>query len=234
MNGARAIGRCHRNFDACADRRVVGFGSLQFQFDPMVLVAGVQKQRTAGAVAGIGAAQLDEDFLVTVVVEVRKADAMAFLQVAEPSGGRDVLKKLAVCIPEHALWHDRREARFTGAEIKVEPSVVIQVPKITAHRQQYPIQSHRFSYVAECAVVIVVINLWRSSIVRQAEKISGDMTDISHAITTDEQILPAVIIVVEEPRRKTGYRFTDFRVSCYIAELPIAGSVAAIIMKEAV
>ena len=63
--------------DAGANRRAVGFRADQLEFDPVVAEARVLEDGVHRAVAGVGAAELFEDVLVAVVVDVGKGDAVA-------------------------------------------------------------------------------------------------------------------------------------------------------------
>ena len=71
-----------RHGDPGADRRAVGLHADQLERDPVVAVAGVLEQPQRVRVAGRGAADLEDDFLVAVVVEIGKRDAVALVQLA--------------------------------------------------------------------------------------------------------------------------------------------------------
>ena len=72
---------------------------------------------------------------------------------------------------------------------------------------------------------------WRS-FVRQAEKVGGNLADVAHLVTGDEQVFPTVIVIVEEPGRETKYGFTDSRLSGDVGELPVTGRVRSIVPKQ--
>jgi len=67
--------------------------ALQRNADPAVIVlTGVDIERIVKGIARIGAASLDKDILVAVVVDIGESQAMAFLQIADAGGAGHVLR----------------------------------------------------------------------------------------------------------------------------------------------
>src|SRR5882672_10532906 len=94
INRAWSIGSCHGHFDPRTDRGTVGFDPFQLERNPMVAIAGIQKQSAPGAVASVGAAQDDKHVLIAIIVEIGKSHGVSLLQVPEAAGGRYILEEL--------------------------------------------------------------------------------------------------------------------------------------------
>lgn len=66
------------DFNAGTDCGLVGWNPRQFQFDPAVCIARIQKQGASGGVACVGAPLLDKHFLGTIIIEVGESAAWPF------------------------------------------------------------------------------------------------------------------------------------------------------------
>ena len=137
---------------------------------------GIPEQQVLVDVAGECPAHDDIDVLITVVVEVAEGDAVAFLNVAEPAGGGDVLEEVPVGIAEHAVRYDGPVVGLTGSGIEVQKAVVVEVTEVRAHRQQRRGQVGGLGEVFKRAVPVVVVQTRRPALVRQAEIIGDDIS----------------------------------------------------------
>src|SRR5260221_13547988 len=166
------------------------------------------------------AAHVFVDILVSVIIDVAKGNTVPFLQVAESAGSGHVLEALAAIVTKHSVGNDCLEIGIAGADIKIQKPVIVQVPKVGAHRVQNVIKSGLAGNVGECAVVVVMIEARSLGVVRQTQVIGADVSDILDAVATDEKVIPAVVIVIKKPTRKTVKRFGDSGLSCDIGEFP--------------
>src|SRR5438445_8380528 len=152
----------------------------------------------------------------------------------EPAGGGHVLKKLPFRIAIHAFGSERGKLRVARAEVEIQPSVIVQIAEIAAHGQKDMVQMRRGGHVGESAVVVVVIKFGLCALVRQAEIIGGDIPDVLNEVTGDKNVLPPVIVVVEEPGGKAVLGFGDSRAPAHFAEPPLAGSIRPVVVKKQV
>src|SRR5579859_7451380 len=118
----------------------------------MVAEAGVKENCAAIIISRIGATDFDEDVLVPVIIEIGEGNAVALLQMSEPAGGGDVLEEFALSVTEHAIRDQGGEVGIAGSEIKIEPTVIVEIAKIRPHGQEHFVQAGRFSDILECAV----------------------------------------------------------------------------------
>src|SRR5262249_32811734 len=118
-----------------ADGRTVRLPALQRDRHPVVAEARVLEQDIAESVARVGAAELLENILVAVIVEVRKGHAMALLQVAESTGGCDVREARSSAVVIHGVGDEPLVFGKTGAQVEIEPPVVVEIAEVRAHRK---------------------------------------------------------------------------------------------------
>ena len=79
MQFGLAVGRFQDNPNSSANRLAVALGSHQFEVEKPISVAGIQKHRVLELVARIESTKLVVDVLVTIIVDVGKCHAVAFL-----------------------------------------------------------------------------------------------------------------------------------------------------------
>ena len=113
MDGALAGRRLHDDLDARAVGEAVRAPALELQREEVVRVAGVLVERVEEVVALVEAAELVEDVLVAVVVEVGERDAVALLEVAEAARDRDVGEVAPADVAQHHVRHERVVGRAT-------------------------------------------------------------------------------------------------------------------------
>src|SRR6266699_6938569 len=82
--------------------------------------------------------------------------------------------------------------------------------------------------------MVVVVEPRLSSVVRQAQIVGGNSSDILHFIPGDEKVFPTVVIIIKEPGGKAGQRLGHAGMSSDVAELPLTGRVRAIVVKQLV
>ena len=78
--------------DLGARGRAVGLGADQLDFQPVVALARVLKERVVRLVARRRPAELDEEVEITVAVPVGERDSVPLLKMAGTRRRRDVLK----------------------------------------------------------------------------------------------------------------------------------------------
>ncbi len=119
---------------------------------PGLLVEGALE-----GVAGLGAAHLFEDVFEAGAAEVGEGYAVALLQVAEVGCGGDVLEGAAFGVAEEAVREEGLVGGVAGAEIDVEPAVVVEVAEVGAHGEDGAVEVGCGGDVGEGAVVVVAV-----------------------------------------------------------------------------
>jgi len=106
----------------------------------VITLSRIEEERILISVAGISATHVGVDVLVAIVVHVAERNTVSLLQVTEAAGSRHILKEGATGIPEHPVWQQRPQIRLARAQVTIQETIIIQVPKIRAHYQHYPVQ----------------------------------------------------------------------------------------------
>jgi hypothetical protein len=109
MDFARAARGRHHDFDPGAKRRAIRFLPGELYEKPVVRIARIGKHGIEGSVAQITAADVVDDVLKAVVVQIGKRDRMSFLQMPKTAGGGDVLERFAIAIMKHLVRHKTPE-----------------------------------------------------------------------------------------------------------------------------
>ena len=164
---------------------------------PVPPVAGVLEQGVVAAVAGVAAAEDDEEVEVAVVVPVGERDAVPLLEVAGAGRFGHVLEP-AADVGVHQVGDQARQAHPARAEVEVEVAVVVDVAGVDRHDGHRPREPGLAAHFAEPAGAEVVVEV--GVIVgshRQAEVIGHDLGEVA-AVVADEDIEPAVVVVVPE------------------------------------
>src|SRR6516164_5797958 len=149
------------------------------------------------------ATHLLENILGAVIFQVAKGHGMPLLQMPEAAVGGYVLKISAAIVMEHSIRQQRFICRLAGAEIDVEPTVVVKVAKVRAHDEDRPVEMHLLGYVGKSSVAIVVVEAGRLCAMRQAELKCADVLHGIGVISGGKYIRPAVVVIVEEPGGET-------------------------------
>ena len=85
----------------------------------------------------------------------------------------------------------------SGAEVEIEPTVVIEVPKVGAHRVQHPIQADCLRDIFKGAVAPVAIEAGPLGRAGHAQHIRHHFADGPDAVAGHEEVLKPVVVVVE-------------------------------------
>ena len=109
-----------------------------------VSVARVFEEYILVEVARIGAAKHRVDVLIAVVVDIGEGDAVALLDMAEAAGRARVLKTATAFVAQHAVGQQRAQVGIAGADIAIEPAIVVYVSEIGPHRQDNIVEAGRF------------------------------------------------------------------------------------------
>lgn len=169
-----------------------------------------------------GAAHLFEDILVAVVIDITKGNAVALLQMPEPAGGGHILEVSALGVAEHAIGNEHAEDWVARAHVKIEVPIVIEVAKVDAHRKQDFVQVRLVRNVGKSAVVIVVVKVRAFARGGQAQVIGRNIVDVVNVVAGDENVGPAIVVLVEEQRREAVGRLSYAGLGCHVGELPAA------------
>ena len=199
----------------------------------MVAVPGVCKEHIGVHVPGIGPADHGVDVLIPVVVYIAEGDAVSLLQVSEAAGRGHVFKTLPAGIAEHSVGHQRSVIRVAGANVEVEPAVVVEVAEVAAHRVEDFVAVGLFGPIDEGAVALVAVEAGRLALMRQAHVIGGHIAGVG-LVARDEQVEPAVVVVVPKPHRKAERRLAHARAGGDVGEAPAAVGVWAVVVEEQV
>ena len=128
----------------------------QPQCHPVSVVAGVFKQHVTESIAGVKSAQLMEQVLVSVIVQVTERHSVTLLDVPEPATKSNIGKFPAFFVTVHGVRYLRLEGRFTGAEVEIQPAVIIDIAVVGSHRQVRSIETQRLTRLLEFAAPVQV------------------------------------------------------------------------------
>ncbi len=184
-------------------------------------MARVLEQRTRVLVAGEGTPHVREDVLVAVVVEIGERDAVALLEMAGPGGGRDVDESSPLPIQEHAVGHQHAVRRGSGSQVEIEKAVVVEVAEVRPHRRDHPGHAEHRGPVLERSVSAIAIYAQRLPLRLPAEILASHLVDRAQK-GGDEEVLPAVVVVVPEPGREAVGGLAHAALSRHFVEAAIA------------
>src|SRR2546430_359498 len=94
----------------------------------------VLEQHAGEHVTRVRAAHDHKDVLVAVAIEIGERGAVSLLKMPEPALEGDLLEPSPFNAAEHSVGDDRTKIRVAGAEIEIEPAIVVDVAEIAAHR----------------------------------------------------------------------------------------------------
>src|SRR5687768_16881373 len=118
-----------------ADGGAIGGASLEREPDPGIAApARILEQRAGEPVPGERPAQYHVDVLVAVAVEIREGGAVALPEMPEAPGQGDLLEPLSLYAPEHSIGDDGVEVGIPGADVEVQPAVVVEIAVVAPHR----------------------------------------------------------------------------------------------------
>mmetsp|Transcript_1426 Transcript_1426/g.4870 ORF Transcript_1426/g.4870 Transcript_1426/m.4870 type:complete len:242 (-) Transcript_1426:1967-2692(-) len=100
--------------------------------------AGIHEGGVGDGVADEGPADVGEDVLVPVVLEIGEGNGVALLKVAETPLEGDVLEGAVPEVPPHDIRNEATHVGHAGAEVEVEEPVVIDVADVETHRTPRP------------------------------------------------------------------------------------------------
>ena len=103
----------------------------------MIAMTWIQKQNIAIIITAKRAAHHFINVLVAIIIEIRKGNPMPLLNMPKPARRCHILKKFPLCISEHPVRNQRGKIRITRSQIKVQPPIIVQIPKICSHRVQH-------------------------------------------------------------------------------------------------
>ncbi len=76
-----------------------------------------------------------EKILVAVIIDISEGDSVTLLKMSETTGEGDIVESATEVVAEHDVGHHGLVPRLAGAEIDVQPAVVVEVAEVRAHRQ---------------------------------------------------------------------------------------------------
>ena len=176
--------------------------------------------------------------MVAVIVYIAERDRLPLLQVADPGGGGHVLKIFPPVITKHPVRQQRAVVKPAGSEVKVGVAVIIQVSIIAAHAEERMVQPDFAGHIPEAAVVIITVEAGRFGGERPSQivggRLPGLMGEILYRISGDEDVEPAVVVVVPEPAGVALNRLADAGLLGHVRKLPLAGGIFPVITHEQV
>src|SRR5271165_6217095 len=143
--------------------------------------------------------------------------------MTESARGGHVLKVFTAVVAKHAIWQQRFVRRLSGAEINIKPAIVVEVAEVGAHGQNCAIEMHSLGHIRECAVVVVTVESWRRGIVRISDFECAYIADVLYGVAGDEDVRPAIIVVVEKPRCEALVLALNASLCGYVGKPPLIG-----------
>ena len=107
-------------------------------------------------------------------------------------------------VAEHPVGNERGKIRVAGADVEIQPAVVVEVAKVGAHRVEQFEHARLLGDVGKGAVAVVVIQPGALTGMRQTEVVGGDVAYVLDTIATHEDVGPAVVVVVPKPAGETS------------------------------
>src|SRR5690606_32513529 len=94
-------------------------------------------------------------------------------------------------------------------DVEIQPPVIVEVAKVAPHAVNDPVQAGLLRHIGKRAITVIAVKPCPLGGVRQAEVISGDVAHVTSGVTGNENVRPAVVVVIEEPGGKTAPRWFD-------------------------
>ncbi len=204
-----AVGARHVDLDLGADRRPVGPGADEPDLQPVAPVPGVLEQGVVAPVAGVAAAEDDEEVEVAVVVPVGERDAVSLLEVAGAGRLGHVLESAPSTFLIHQVRDQARQAHPARPEVDVEIAVVVDVAEVGAHDRHRPGEADLPAHLAEAVRAEVVVEVRMVGFGDRQAEVIGDDLGQALRVVVDEEVEPAVVVVVPEPCRRSRLRRPD-------------------------
>lgn len=76
------------------------------------------------------------------MIKICKGNAVALLQMPEPSVPGHIREPLAPSVPEHDVRHECIVIRIASSKVKIEEPIVVNISKVTSHGKDKGIQAH--------------------------------------------------------------------------------------------
>src|SRR5258708_10625992 len=184
-----------------ANRGAITLGSYQPQTDPVVAVAGILEQTNGVAIARDRASSFGNDLFIAVVIEVGEGNAVPLMKFARARRRGNVDKFLPELVVKENIRQNVAVRWSSSAQVKIEKPVVIDIAEIGTHGIENTIQANFGGHVAKCPISLIVVELERFHVVRNAQ-LASQILLRRHVIAGHEKIRKSVIIIVEEPRRE--------------------------------
>ena len=198
----------------------------------MIAVAWIFQQHARVRIAWERPAQHLENVLRAIAIEIRKRDCVPFLELAETARCRNIQKAAPAVVAKHAIGQQRFVFGRAGAEIAIQPAVVIEVAKARPHGQNHAIQPHGLAHVREGSVPVVAIQTRGLGFVRQTQMERRNVSGRSGVIAGHQQVQPPVVVVVEKPGGKAVDGLANSGGAGHVCELPAPRFAWAVISKQ--
>ena len=207
MHGQRVLSRGD-HLDACANGGPIRSLTDELDGKPVIPLAGILEENVVVTVAGGGAAHVNEDIDIAVAVPIAAGHAVSLLQVAGARGRGDVAEALAGHIPEQAIGDKGLQGGVSGAQVKVQVAVIVEVAEVRAHGGKVQVEPGLAGHVLEPPALQVAIKPIGPAAVRQAAQPLD--RGLQRAIVAGgEEIEPAVVIKIPRPAGKADFRPVD-------------------------
>ena len=149
----------HRHLDLGAHCGAIGLHANQAHIDPIIVIARIPEHPHGVLIRRYGAANLGNDVFVPIPLQIRKCDAVPFVQFARAGRSRNIHEVSAIVIPQQNMRHYGGERRRAHPQIHIQKAIVVYIAKISPHRHEYLIQPHLCGYVLKCTIVQISIEL---------------------------------------------------------------------------
>src|SRR5262245_64066494 len=174
----------------------------------MMSESGILEQCLRKCVSEEGATEFDEDVLITVVVEVGKRYAMAFLEVSKTARKGHVAEPFAAMVVEHQIGHERLVIRKTCSQVEVRKTVIVEVAKVASHHGDRRRQPLFFGDVTETSPAVSTIKARQFGRLFAPQKIQHRRVN-GDVVSCREDVQNPVIVEIEEPCGKSVDRPLD-------------------------
>mmetsp|Transcript_1424 Transcript_1424/g.4853 ORF Transcript_1424/g.4853 Transcript_1424/m.4853 type:complete len:315 (-) Transcript_1424:1473-2417(-) len=168
--------------------------------------AGIHEGGVGDGVADEGPADVGEDVLVPVVLEIGEGNGVALLKVAETPLEGDVLEGAVPEVPPHDIRNEATHVGHAGAEVEVEEPVVIDVADVETHRTPRP--HCRLHRINKGPVALVQVDPRQAFVLAEAPlddilfeprlvlETRVDFSGIRGAVGGEDHVLEAVVIQI--------------------------------------
>ena len=169
----------YRDANASADSGSIRCRANEPKRDPVIAEPWVQEEGVSRFVSRKGAPHFCKDILVAIVVDVSEGYPMALLQVAETARICHVRKSLTATVSKHDIGNQCVIAGCPSSQVEIQETVIIQIPKVSAHRQGHSSQPVLCCGFNKTALPVSLVKTQQLRPMRPAFDVINDVVQIS-------------------------------------------------------